>query len=106
VISDAIPGQVVVDAGNKAISPDRCIPAPDSGHGHVCELPHAKVTYLSEEHGQIDVSRCERQPRVGERLTIIPNHVCPTINLTDFAWWITSDGQAELLKIDTRGMVR
>jgi D-serine deaminase-like pyridoxal phosphate-dependent protein len=52
VISDAIPGQIVVDAGNKAISPDRCIPALDSGHGYVCELPDAKVTHLSEEQGR------------------------------------------------------
>lgn len=106
VVSTAVKGQVVVDAGNKAISPDRCIPAPDTGHGFVCDLPGAKVTHLSEEHGQIDVSSCERPPQVGDRLTIIPNHVCPTINLTDSAWWITAEGQAEPLTIDARGMVR
>jgi D-serine deaminase-like pyridoxal phosphate-dependent protein len=42
---------------------------------------------------------------VGERVTIIPNHVCPTINLTDFAWWLTPGG-VERLVIDARGKVR
>lgn len=106
VISNAVPNQIVIDAGSKALAADRCVPAPDSGYGHVIELPDAKVTQLSEEHGQVDVSRCGSRPRVGDRLTVIPNHVCPTINLTDEAWWLASDGSLERLPIDARGMVR
>lgn len=105
IVSTAVPGQVVMDAGAKTLAADRCISAPDSGHGHVVEYPEARIRHLSEEHGQIDVSQCSRKPRVGERLTVIPNHVCPTINLTDFAWWLTSNGP-ERLSIDARGRVR
>jgi D-serine deaminase-like pyridoxal phosphate-dependent protein len=106
VVSTAVPGQVVIDAGAKALAADRCIPAPTSGHGFVVEYPEAVVTALSEEHGQIDVSRCEWTPRVGERVSVIPNHVCPTINLTDSAWWFDSEGSLQELTIDARGMVR
>lgn len=106
VISNAVPNQIVIDAGSKALAADLCVPAPDSGHGHVVELPDAKIVRLSEEHGQVDVSRCASRPRVGDRLTVIPNHVCPTINLTDEAWWLASDGSLERLLIDARGMVR
>lgn len=106
VISNAVPDQIVMDAGSKALAADRCVPAPESGHGHVVELPDAKITLLSEEHGQVDVSRSVSRPRVGDRLTVIPNHVCPTINLTDEAWWLAPNGSLERLPIDARGMVR
>ena len=68
VVSDAVPGQVVIDAGSKTLTSDRCGPAPDSGHGYVVEYPHAKITYLTEEHGQVDVTNCDRA-RTGELLS-------------------------------------
>jgi D-serine deaminase-like pyridoxal phosphate-dependent protein len=107
VVSTAVPGQVVLDAGSKTLTSDRCGPAPDSGHGYVVEYPDAKVTKLSEEHAQVDVSACERRPNVGDRATVIPNHICPCINLQDSAWWFEQgwEGHAERLRIDARGMV-
>jgi D-serine deaminase-like pyridoxal phosphate-dependent protein len=105
VMSDAVAGQIVVDAGSKTLAADRCIPAPDSGHGVVVELPCAKVTALSEEHGQIDVRKCSgRIPKVGERLAIIPNHICPCINLQDRVYW-NEAGDVTPLEIDARGRV-
>ena len=106
VISDAVPGQVVLDAGSKTLTSDRCVPKPDGGHGHIVEYPDATITKLSEEHGQVDVSHCTRKPEVGEQVTIIPNHVCVVVNMQDTAWWNESeDGEGELepLPIDARG---
>jgi D-serine deaminase-like pyridoxal phosphate-dependent protein len=105
VVSTAVPGQIVIDAGAKTLAADRCISAPESGHGLVVEYPDARITHLSEEHGQVDVSKCDQRPKVGERVTIVPNHVCPTINLTDYAWWLTDSGVEQLI-IDARGKVR
>lgn len=106
VVSNAVPEQIVIDAGSKTLAGDRCIPALESGHGYIVEFPDAKITHLSEEHGQVDLSNCDTRPRVGDRLTVIPNHICPTVNLTNEAWWTTADGNVERLTIDTRGMVR
>src|SRR5688572_9391677 len=104
VVSTAVPDQVVVDAGTKTLTSDRCGPAPDSGHGHVVEYPDAKIIKLTEEHGQIDVSRCARRPKLGDRLTIIPNHIRPCIHLQDYAWW--RDGEHTLtLPVEARGKV-
>lgn len=105
VVSTAVPGQVIIDAGAKTLAVDQCISAPDTGHGLIVKYPNARIRHLSEEHGQVDISKCDTAPRVGERVTIIPNHVCPTINLTDFAWWMTPQG-VERLPIDARGKVR
>lgn len=103
VVSDAVPGQVVIDAGSKTLAADRCVTHPDAGHGHVLEYPEARITKLSEEHGQVDVTPCGGRPRIGERLTIIPNHICPCINLQDRVWLEGPDGGLAPLAIDARG---
>ena len=102
VVSNAVPGQVVLDAGSKTLTSDRCNPAPDSGHGYLVEYPDAIVAKLSEEHGQVDIRNCDRVPQLGERVTVIPNHICPCVNLQDSAWWL-EDARIEPLIIEGRG---
>ena len=101
VVSDAVAGQVVIDAGSKTLTSDRCGPAPESGHGLVVEYPEAKIVKLTEEHGQVDVRGCGRRPKVGERVSVIPNHICPCINLQDVVWW--KEGQERPVAIDVQG---
>lgn len=103
VVSDAVTGQIVLDAGSKTLTSDRCVPSPDSGHGFLPDYPEAVITKLSEEHAQVDIRNCLRPPSVGERVTIIPNHICPCINLQDVAWWKERDGSLRPLPIDGRG---
>ena len=106
VVSTAVPGQVVIDAGSKTLTSDRCIPKIDSGFGHVIGHAGAKVAKLSEEHGQIDVTTCDRPPKIGERVAIIPNHICPCVNLQDSGWLRSAEtGRLQPLKIDTRGLL-
>lgn len=102
VISDAVKGQVVIDGGTKTFTSDACIPARDSGHGLIVEYPAAKITKLSEEHGQVDVSLCDVRPKVGERISVIPNHICPCVNLQDRFWWL--EGRSlRPIAVDARG---
>ena len=108
VISDAVPGQVVLDSGSKTLTTDKSTSHPELGHGYIIEYPDATITKLSEEHGQVDVSKCARKPEVGERVTIIPNHVCVAVNMQDTAWLSrdgNGDGQLEPLPIDARGRI-
>jgi len=105
VVSTAVPGQIVLDAGSKTLTSDRCGPAPDSGHGHVLEYPDAKIVKLSEEHAQVDVTACDRAPKVGDRVTVIPNHICPCINLQDAVYWKEQGEPARTIKVDARGKV-
>jgi D-serine deaminase-like pyridoxal phosphate-dependent protein len=103
VVSTAVPGKAVIDAGTKTLTSDRNVRDPDSGHGFVVEHPEAKLVRLSEEHGEIDVTACERPLRLGERVTVIPNHICPCVNLQDRAWLRHADGTLVPLTIDARG---
>jgi D-serine deaminase-like pyridoxal phosphate-dependent protein len=108
VVSTAVPGQVVLDAGSKTLTSDRCGPAPDSGHGLVVEYPKAKITKLSEEHAQVDVTACERTPKVGDRVMVVPNHICPCVNLQDQVYWFEEGyerGRGEVLPVEARGKV-
>ena len=61
------------------------------------------TTKLSEEHGQVDVTRYARRPRVGERVSVIPNHICPCINLQGAVWWREPDSRLRRLAVDARG---
>ena len=106
VVSDAVPGQVVIDAGSKTLTSDRCASVPEAGFGHVIEYPAAKITKLSEEHGQIDITVCRKQPAVGERVTVIPNHICPCVNLRDTVWWLEPGESLRQVVVDARGRIQ
>jgi D-serine deaminase-like pyridoxal phosphate-dependent protein len=105
VISSAVPGQVVIDAGSKTLAADRCASDADAGFGHVLEYADAKITKLSEEHGQVDITACGEKPAVGQRVTVIPNHICPCVNLRDSVWWFEPGEPLRQLAIDARGRV-
>lgn len=105
VISTAIPGQVVLDAGSKSLARDAG-PTPESGFGHVVEYPEATIPRLSEEHAQVNVTRCSKQPSIGERVTVIPNHICPCVNLQDAVWWVEDHEPPRMLEVTARGMVQ
>jgi D-serine deaminase-like pyridoxal phosphate-dependent protein len=95
---------VVLDSGTKVLTSDRCIPNLELGHGLIVEYPAARITKLSEEHGQVDITNCDRVPKLGERVTVIPNHICPCINLASQVWWHEA-GEITPLPIDARGEV-
>ncbi|MEX0939504.1 MAG: alanine racemase [Pirellulales bacterium] len=105
VVSNAVPGQVVIDAGSKTLTSDRCVPAPDAGFGYITEYPQAVITKLSEEHGQVDVTACPQPPKLGERVSIIPNHICPCVNLQTAVWWQEAEGRSAEMVVDARGML-
>ena len=80
VISTAIPGQVVIDAGSKALAKEEPLPG-CTGYGALLERPEVTVHALSEEHGLMDVSKTDLRLRIGDRVRVVPNHVCVSVNL-------------------------
>jgi D-serine deaminase-like pyridoxal phosphate-dependent protein len=84
VVSTAVPGQAVVDAGTKSLGrePMRGVDSSD-GFGCVLGQPGVIVKSMSEEHGILDLSQTSWRPRVGDQVRIIPNHVCIVVHLND-----------------------
>jgi D-serine deaminase-like pyridoxal phosphate-dependent protein len=103
VVSDAVPGQVVVDGGSKTFTSD---PYPEGGHGSVIGAPGATFARMNEEHGYIDVAALEEPPRVGDHLQIIPNHACGCINLHDGALAVRDGIVDHVIRIAGRGLIR
>jgi D-serine deaminase-like pyridoxal phosphate-dependent protein len=105
VISDAVPNKVVIDAGSKTLTSDRCGVNPDTaGHGRIVEYPRAKISRLTEEHGEVELNGGEK-PRLGEQVHVIPNHICPCINLHNHFWLRDERGELQRVPVDARGMV-
>ena len=51
------------------------------------------------------VRASDRSPKVGERVTVIPNHICPCVNLQDRVYWQELGHPPESLPVDARGKV-
>jgi D-serine deaminase-like pyridoxal phosphate-dependent protein len=96
--------RAIIDAGSKALALD---PSPSHpGHGYIIGHPDATIARLSEEHGVVTLSPAERGFDVGDRIEIIPNHICPAVNLTD-ELVIVRDGYAiDRWPVAARGKVR
>jgi len=106
VVSTAVPGRAIIDGGSKTLSSDRYRVGDGRGFGLVREDPEAELEALSEEHGHLDISRSRRPYRVGERLTIIPNHVCAVMNLHDEVYGVRGDQVEAVWRVAARGRVR
>ena len=78
VVSRPTAERGILDGGSKTFSSDTL---GLEGHGLILEYPEARFYGLSEEHGHVDFSACPRQPEIGERVTVIPNHCCAVSNL-------------------------
>ncbi len=87
IVSNAVPGRAIVDGGSKTFSSDRWLSGKKDGFGMVIDQPEIVFESMSEEHGHLNVSGCDRAPTIGTRLNIIPNHVCACVNLHNLIWY-------------------
>ncbi|MFN8574651.1 MAG: alanine racemase [Gemmatimonadaceae bacterium] len=83
VVSTAVPGQAVIDAGSKALGREPVRGTDGEGFGVLHDRHEVPVMRMSEEHGILDLSRTDWRPRVGEQVRIVPNHVCVVTHLND-----------------------
>src|SRR5439155_10338947 len=119
VVSTAVPGQCVIDAGSKTFSSDQTVGVGTFGHFIGREWTMRK---LNEEHGYVEPhpltpspfgrggtngeSRDGATARVGDKVWVVPSHVCATVNLHDEIWY-GRRGQVEgSWKVAARGRVR
>lgn len=103
VVSRPATDRAVLDAGSKALAMDVYGLL---GHGLVTEFPDAVLAGLSEEHGVMDLRAVSgRQPAIGDRVRIIPNHVCPVSNLFDRVALCRGDEVEAMVPVAARGRV-
>ena len=102
VMSVAVPGQCVVDAGHKTAAIDSGLPVVWAADG-------LAYSGANDEHGVVTVTGGAAQPRLGSRVWLIPGHIDPTVNLHD--WYVgvrggLADGVVEAVwPVSARGCV-
>ncbi|MCS7052077.1 MAG: alanine racemase, partial [Thermomicrobium sp.] len=99
------PNRAIIDAGSKTLTYDPP-PAGRVGYGYLVEYPTASIVRLSEEHGVVEFPSATERPSVGERLHIIPNHVCPVVNLQDELFVVHDGEPVGRWRVAARGCVR
>lgn len=118
VVSRPAPDRIIIDAGSKVFSSDPSVRG-DGTFGLVLGWPGAKLQRLSEEHGIIVVEPGGADPggldpggidpgrlRVGQRLHVIPNHVCAAVNLSDVMYGYRGGRVTREIPVAARGKYR
>ena len=106
VVSTAVPGRAMIDAGSKTLSSDGLGSGPTTGFGYVVEAPDAALIKLNEEHGYLDITNSSHKFRVGEVVTVIPNHVCTCVNMHDEVFFFRNGQMEGRWKVAGSGKVR
>lgn len=103
--------RLILDAGKKILTAEKRHGA--RGHGILLPPPGVgsdpiggvELFALSEEHGWL---RAEPEVglRIGDRVRIVPNHVCVVINTQDEFHLVEGDEVVETIPVEARGRVR
>ncbi len=103
IVSMPTPQRAIIDAGSKVLTREQYgLPS----FGRVVEHPGAVVGNVSEEHGMLDLSQAATKPKVGEVISVIPNHCCVVSNMVDEVYGVR-DGVVETIwPVAARGRVR
>ena len=99
VISRPSRDRLITDMGLKAASTDQTLPEPISVRG-------IKVNKLAEEHCYMDVDNPSRELKIGDKIELIPGHVCTTVNLHDRYYGVRGGRVEAVWEISARGKFR
>lgn len=91
----------IIDAGSKTLSSDT-FESTGSNYGYVIERKDLEIHKLNEEHGFIH-SEGPHDLRIGEKISIIPNHACVVTNLANEVYGIRNSELVRKIPIDARG---
>jgi D-serine deaminase-like pyridoxal phosphate-dependent protein len=70
------------------------------------EAPRAVFRKMNEEHGYIDTTKAGRSFSVGERLRVIPNHVCVAVNLHEHMYGVRGNTVEAVWRVEGRGKLQ
>lgn len=106
VVSTARPGHMIIDGGSKTFSSDRPSNSNLATFGYVAEAPEAVFHKMNEEHGFVDLTPTGRTFRVGDRVRVIPNHICVAVNLHERMYGVRGETVERVWQVDARGKLQ
>jgi D-serine deaminase-like pyridoxal phosphate-dependent protein len=89
--------RVTVDAGSKTLTTSR-----DGvyGFGHLRDRPESRFTRLSEEHGVLAMTGAQSRLAVGDRVQILPIHVCAWMDLQPEIYGVRNGQVVERIAVE------
>jgi len=93
--------RVMVDAGAKALTKDKADWL--EGYGAFPAYPSFVIERVNDYHGIARVPPGVARPRLGEVVAIVPNHICPVVDLVSSFHVVNEDGSSEIWPVDARG---
>ena len=90
----------ILDAGSKTLTADS---GGLDGYGLIIEHPAARIHKFAEEHGFLDLSKCNDKPEVGDIVRVVPNHVCVAVNMVDQLVAVRAGEIVEVIPVEARG---
>jgi D-serine deaminase-like pyridoxal phosphate-dependent protein len=94
--------RIILDAGSKTLSSDAFW---GGGYGKIRGHDNLTIVSLSEEHGRVEVrGKCDL--KIGDVVQIIPNHICPAINLADELYGFRNGVLERVIPVSGRGKIR
>jgi D-serine deaminase-like pyridoxal phosphate-dependent protein len=103
IVSHSAPDRCVIDAGSKSLSSDLL---GLQGYGRILEHPEWEIYALSEEHGHVRSPPGSEVPKIGEPVTVIPNHACVVTNLFDRIYAARQGRVETFYEVAARGKVQ
>ncbi|HEY3365770.1 MAG TPA: alanine racemase [Symbiobacteriaceae bacterium] len=106
VVSRPRPDRAILDAGSKALTSDVRAGGvcKTTGHGLLPDFGLV-IARLSEEHGVIEGPGVERLA-VGQKVRVVPNHICPVVNLFNEMVLIRDGLVVDVLPVAARGRLQ
>jgi D-serine deaminase-like pyridoxal phosphate-dependent protein len=101
VTSTAVPGQVILNCGAKALTKDKAVWL--DGFGALPAYPDARIVRLFDFHAVVEVPEGAAAPQLGEVVAVVPNHVCPVVNVARELVVVENGELVDRWAIDARG---
>lgn len=96
VISRAVAGRAIVDAGGKALSTDESTPEP-------MDITGATFGVAGDEYGALRLQNPSRDLKVGDQVQIVPGHCDTTVNLYNVFFAVRKGMVEHVWPIEGRG---
>ena len=106
VVSTARPGYMIIDGGSKTFSSDRVVNSGEATFGRFANDPEVVFYNMNEEHGYVDIRKAGNGYAVGNRIQVIPNHICVAVNLHERLYGIRGQSVERIWEVEGRGKLQ
>ena len=106
VVSTSVRNQFIVDGGSKTFSSDRLTGSTEPSFGYVVEAPETVFSKMNEEHGYMELRDAASRFKPGDRVRVIPNHICVAVNLHETVYGIRGERVETSWKVEARGKLQ